>query len=41
MKMTSAQANKLLSKLKDDLVYIMTKESQSRVFNAAVGEDVE
>ena len=39
--MTSAQANKLLSKLKDDLVYIMTKESQSRVFNAAVGEDVE
>lgn len=41
MKMTSAQANKLLNKLKDDLAYILTKEAQSRVFNAAVGEDIE
>lgn len=41
MKMTSAQANKLLSKLRDDLLYLLSKESQSRVFNAAVGEDVE
>lgn len=41
MKMTSAQANKLLNKLKDDLNYLLTKEAQSRVFNAAVGEDVE
>lgn len=41
MKMTSAQANKLLYKLKDDLAYILTKEAQSRVFNAAVGEDIE
>ena len=41
MKMTSAQANKLLNKLKDNLAYLLTKEAQSRVFNAAVGEDVE
>ena len=41
MKMTSAQANKLLNRLKDDLAYLLTKEVQSRVFNAAVGEDVE
>lgn len=41
MEMTSAQANKLLNRLKDDLAYLLTKEAQSRVFNAAVGEDVE
>lgn len=41
MKVTSAQANKLLNKLKDDLTYITVKETQSRVFNAAVGEDIE
>lgn len=41
MKVTSAQANKLLNKLRDDLAYITTKEAQSRVFNAAVGEDIE
>ena len=41
MKMTSAQANKLLNRLKDDLTYLLTKEAQSRVFNAAVGEDIE
>lgn len=41
MKMTSAQANKLLNRLKDDLNYLLTKEAQSRVFNAAVGEDIE
>lgn len=41
MKVTSAQANKLLNKLRDDLAYITTKEAQSRVFNAAVGEDTE
>lgn len=41
MKMTSAQANKLLNRLKDDLNYLLTKEAQSHVFNAAVGEDIE
>ena len=41
MKMTSAQANKILNKLKDDLAYLLTKEAQSRVFNAAVGENIE
>lgn len=41
MKVTSSQANKILNKLRDDLAYITTKENQSRVFNAAVGEDVE
>lgn len=41
MKMTSAQANKLLNRLKDDLNYLLTKEAQSRVFNAAVEEDIE
>ena len=41
MKVTSAQANKILNKLKDDLAYLLTKEAQSRVFNAAVGENIE
>lgn len=41
MKVTSAQANKILSKLKDDLAYVLTKEIQSKVFNAAIGEDIE
>lgn len=41
MTVTSAQANKLLGRLKEQLTAVMSKEKQSCVFNAAMGEDVE
>lgn len=41
MKVTSAQAAKMLRKLEDDMDGILTNEVNSRDFLAAVGEDVE
>lgn len=41
MKVTSAQAAKMLRKLEDDMDGILTNETNSREFLAAVGEDVE
>ena len=41
MKVTSAQAAKILRKLEDDLSALRNNEDMSRSFNAAVGEDVE
>lgn len=41
MQYTSAEANKLLRKLNDRKADILSRESQSDVFQAAVGEDVE
>ena len=38
---TSAEADKLLKKLRTEEEFILNKESQSSFFNAAVGEDVE
>lgn len=41
MKVTSAQAAKILRKYEDDMRSILDIESQSREFVAAVGEDIE
>ena len=41
MKYTSAQANKRLKKLTDEYVSLREKESRSREFRAAAGENVE
>ena len=41
MKVTSAQAAKILRKLEDDLSALRSSESMSSSFNAAVGEDIE
>lgn len=41
MTLTSAQANKLLQTLNENIAFIQRKERQSCFFNAAVGEDVE
>jgi len=41
MTMTSAEANKLLRKLNDDLYALRSSESLSKDFLASVGEDVE
>lgn len=41
MKYTSAQANKLLKKLNDEYAALLDKETRSRDFRAAMGEDVE
>lgn len=41
MKYTSAEANKLLRKLNDDLSSIMVREQGGKEFLAAVGEDLE
>lgn len=38
---TSAEAHKLLNKLNDEYAHLLRKETQSYVFNAAVGEDIE
>lgn len=38
---TSAEAHKLLNKLNDEYTHLLRKETQSSVFNAAVGEDIE
>lgn len=38
---TSAEANKLLKKLQDELNQVKTLETKASVFNAAAGEDVE
>ena len=39
MKMTSAEANKLLKTLNDDITAILEEEEQVREFNVASGED--
>jgi hypothetical protein len=39
MKLTSAQAAKLLKKLNDDFTAIISREEKSHTFNAAMGED--
>mgnify|MGYP006958135984 FL=1 len=41
MNYTSAQANKLLKKLNDEYTALLDKETRSRDFRAAMGEDVE
>lgn len=41
MTYTSAQANKLLKKLNDEHAALLDKESRSKDFRAAMGEDVE
>ncbi len=41
MKVTSAEANKLLRKMNDDLSSLLKKEQQCSTFLAAVGEDPE
>lgn len=41
MRMTSAEAAKLLRKLNEELANILVLEQQSREFSAALGEDVE
>ena len=41
MKYTSAQANKLLKKLNGEHAALLDKESRSKDFCAAMGEDVE
>ena len=41
MKYTSAEANKLLKSLKEQESQLLTKEAQGRIFNAAVGENIE
>lgn len=41
MNYTSAQANKRLKKLTDEYVSLREKESRSREFRAAAGENVE
>ncbi len=41
MKVTSAQASKILRKYEDEMNGILSNESMSREFLAAVGEDVE
>ena len=41
MTYTSAQANKLLKKLNDEHAALLDKESRSKEFRAAMGEDVE
>ena len=40
MKYTSAKANKLLKKLNDEYAALLDKETRSRDFRAAMGEDV-
>ena len=39
MKMTSAAANKMLKKLKEDKIYYLTKEEECYYYIAAVGEE--
>lgn len=41
MNYTSAQANKLLKKLNDEYTALLDKETRSRDFRAAMGEDFE
>lgn len=41
MTLTSAQANKLLGKLNDNLASLQNKERQTCAFNAALSEDIE
>ena len=41
MKVTSAQAAKMLRKLEDDRQSLLSAENMSRSFRAAVGEDIE
>ena len=41
MTYTSAQANKLLKKLNDEHAALLDKETRSKDFRAAMGEDVE
>lgn len=41
MKITSAEANKLLKKLNDEYAALLNRELRSKEFNAAMGEDVE
>lgn len=41
MKLTSAQANKLLKKKNDEYTAILAREERSSIFSAAQGEDVE
>lgn len=41
MKVTSAEANKILRKYQDDLNRLIAQEKQSAVFTAAVTEDIE
>ncbi len=41
MRMTSAEAAKLLRKLNEELDHVLLMEQQSREFSAALGEDVE
>ena len=40
MNYTSAEANKLLKKLNDEYTALLDKETRSRDFRAAMGEDV-
>lgn len=40
MNYTSAEANKLLKKLNDEYAALLDKETRSRDFRAAMGEDV-
>ena len=40
MNYTSAEANKLLKKLNDEYTALLDKETRSREFRAAMGEDV-
>lgn len=39
--LTSAQANKLLKKLKDEYAALIEKENSCKTFKASVGEDIE
>ena len=41
LRMTSAEAAKLLRKLNEELDHVLLMEQQSREFSAALGEDVE
>ena len=41
MTYTSAQANKLLKKLRDEHAALLDRENRSKDFRAAMGEDVE
>ena len=40
MNYTSAEANKLLKKLNDEYTALLDKETRSRDFRAAMGEDI-
>ena len=41
MKYTSAQANKLLKQLNDEFTALLDKETRSKEFRAAMGEDID